>query len=183
MLLRVLRIKHLLIRILFSPAGKVFVASLSCWLLLFTYCKFRYWRDPHSAFFKSDHVYDLKYSAFRESQANAFIDYASRTSTTFKKASADPEICVVWLTAQRDGKNYIDPAIGSMLEGLTEKEREIMLVHVFFVNTDPSVHPSWNATWLRKAVDAAWSYDIDDETLAHLQELEQARNFQEKGVL
>ena len=90
---------------------------------------------------------------------------------------------MVWTTVQRNGKNYIDPAIGSMLEGLTDEERAKLLVHAFFVNTDPTVHDSWNATWLRKAVDAVWSYQVGNETMAHLRQLEQARDFREKGVL
>lgn len=175
--------RHLLTSIILSSAGKVFLVSLSCWLLSFTYCKFRYWRDPHSAFFNSDHVYDLKYTSFREAQANALIRYAAQPSANLKKASSNPEICVVWTTLQRNGKNYIDPAIASMLEGLTDEERAKILVHAFFVNTDPTVHDSWNATWLRKGVDHVWSYDIDNETMAHLQALEEARDFREKGVL
>jgi hypothetical protein len=169
---------------LFSlPAGKIFLISLLCWLLSFAYCKQRYWRDPHSAFFNSDHVYDLKYSALRTAQANAFVDAISQPGVVAKKASAQPEICAAFVTVPRNGKNYMVQAIGSMLEGLAEEERSKLFVYALFASTIPTSHPTWNATWLRNAADLVGTYEVTAETLTHLQELEEKRNFYEKGVL
>lgn len=182
MLLKTQWVRPFLSRLLHSPAFKVFLISLFCWLLSFVYCKGRYWRDPHSAFFDSEHVYDLQYSAVRESQANAYINLASLPSTTLKTASSNPEICAAIVTVKRDGKNYFEPAIGSMLEGLADDEREKLFLYVLFANTDPSVHLSWNTTWLNKAVDVVESYRISNLTRDQMQVLEEEHEFAEKGV-
>lgn len=44
-----------------------------------------YWRDPHSAFFDDRHVYDLKYSLFREHEAFQHI------SIGFQCSSSNPD--------------------------------------------------------------------------------------------
>lgn len=171
---------HFLLRKSFSiPAIQIFVLSLTTYLLIFTYCRFRYWRDPHSAFFNSDHVYDLKYSKFRDSQALSFI----HSNITLHKAGPNPEVCAAFVTVKRDNKQYIDAAIGSLLEGLTDHERRNLHLHVLFANTNPNIHPSWQKPWLDNAVDSARGYNVSADVLAHLQELETQRNFQEKGVL
>jgi hypothetical protein len=154
-----------------------------CWILAFQYCRIRYWREPHSAFFQSEHVYDLHYSQYREEQANGFIDKAMDTNVNLGKSSEDPEICAAFVTVKREGKQYIDAAVGSMLEGLTDEERSKLYAYVFFANADPTVHPTWNKPWLSNAVDAALSYNVSESTMDHLRQLEEKRNFYAKGVL
>jgi len=70
-----------------------------------------------------------------------------------------------------------------MLEGLSDKERGDMFVLVLFANGDPSIHPTWNATWLRAAVDLATTYEVGEEELAHLREMEEQYDFQQKGIM
>lgn len=80
-----------LLRLLFSPknmritplryvyqllkfsAAKTLLAAAILWLLLFQYGRYRFWRDPHSAFFNDRNVYDLKYSIYREYEAHHFV--------------------------------------------------------------------------------------------------------------
>lgn len=109
------------VRLFLSPAGRAFIISLSLWLLAFLYCRQHFWHDPHSAFFSSEHIYDLKYSAFRQLQAESFIastKFTNRTATV----SRHPEICAAFVTVKRETKQYIDAAVGSLLEGLTVEE-------------------------------------------------------------
>jgi hypothetical protein len=183
MLVPVANIWPFFLRIVLSPAGKTFVISLISWLLVFQYCHLRYWREPHSAFFHSKHVYEFKYSQYREVQANAFIERAKAPSTPLKKASANPEICGAFTTVKREKKQYIDVAVGSMLEGLTDEERSKLFAYVMFANVDPAVHPTFNQPWLNNAVDAAGGYNVSEEIMAHLRDLEERRDFREKGVL
>jgi len=105
------------------------------------------------------------------------------TDTSLGKVSENPEICAAFVTVRRDGKQYIDVAVGSMLEGLTDEERSKLYSYVFFANTDPAVHPTWDKPWLRNAVDAALSYNVSESTMEHLRELEEKRDFYAKGVL
>ncbi|TVY43147.1 hypothetical protein LSUB1_G001318 [Lachnellula subtilissima] len=182
MIVPIRNLRILFQRILFSSAGKVFIISSICWLLVFQYCRNRYWREPHSAFFQSEHVYDLQYSEYREEQANEFIDRAHDPNVKLTKASSHPDICAAFVTVKRENKQYIDAGIGSMLEGLTDEERSKLHAYVFFANTDPTVHPTWNQPWLKNAVDAALSYNVNATVMEHLRELEEKRNFYEKGV-
>jgi hypothetical protein len=183
MMVPIKNIRILLQRLLFSSAGKVFVTSAICWLLVFQYCRNRYWREPHSAFFQSEHVYDLQYSEYREEQANEFIDRAIDPNVTLGKASAHPEICAAFVTVKRENKQYIDAGVGSMLEGLTDEERSKLYAYVLFANTNPTIHPTWDQPWLKSSVDAALSYNVNDTVMEHLCELEEKRDFYEKGVL
>jgi hypothetical protein len=169
------------VRLFLSPAGRAFIISLSLWLLAFLYCRQHFWHDPHSAFFWSEHVYDLKYSAFRQLQAESFIastKFTNRTATV----SRHPEICAAFVTVKRETKQYIDAAVGSLLEGLTVEERGKLWLYVLFADTDPSVHQSWKG-WLGKAADEVGSYAVNNQTLHHLRTLEKERNWYEKGVL
>jgi hypothetical protein len=106
-----------------------------------------------------------------------------RTNKTAKMTSGQPEICAAFVTVKRESKQYVDVAIGSLLEGLTEDEREMLYIHVLFANTDPTIHPSWGKSWLRGVVDSVESYVVSDEVLQHLRTLEMERNWREKGVL
>ncbi len=87
------------------------------------------------------------------------------------------------MTVRREPKQYIDQAIGSMLEGLSYAEKEDLFVFVLFANGDPSIHPTWNATWLRAAVDFATTYEVGEEELARLREMEEKYDFQQKGIM
>lgn len=172
----------LLIRLLFSPAGRAFIISLSIWLLAFVSCRHRYWRDPHSAFFSSEHVYDLKYSAYRASQAETFIASPKSRNSKTRVGSSHPEICAAFVTVKRETKQYVDVAVGSLLVGLTDQERAKLYLYVLFANTDPTVHPSWKG-WLDGAADEVGRYSVNETTREHLRGLEEERNWYEKGVL
>lgn len=182
MLLSTKWVRHLLNRAVHSPATKAFILSLLCWLLSFAFCKARYWRDPHSAFFNSDHVYDLQYSAIRDAQAESLIHAVSQ-NTKPRNISGEHEICAAFVTVRREGKNYFEAAVGSMFEGLADVEREKLFLYVLFADMDPTVHPSWDALWLQRLVDSYETYQVDNATLEHLQVLANERNFREKGVL
>jgi hypothetical protein len=185
MLVPTLRWRHLPVLPIFvlrTPAGKTFILSLCCWLLAFAYSKNRFWRNPHSAYFNSDYAYKHQYSGFRASQADAFIAAATNNNSV-SKASASPEICAAIVTVQRN-PSYVNHAIASMLEGLSDEERSRLFVRILFADTVPSVHSSWNATWIQNAVDLVATYDgVSSEMLENLREMQEQRDFGAKGVL
>ncbi|KAB8074374.1 hypothetical protein BDV29DRAFT_156733 [Aspergillus leporis] len=167
-----------------SLAGKVLLASLLLYGLAFEYCRLHYWRDPHSAFFDDTHVYDLKYSLFREHEAlqyisayNAKIDPPNSTI-----ASSNPRMCLAFVTVKRDHVNYFDASIGSLLSGLDDRERRALSVNVLFANTNPELHPSWRQLWMDRLMDSVSSYNVSDEDFRRLQALEESHNYYEKGV-
>lgn len=169
--------------ILNFPASRTLIVSGVLWLVVFAYCKHRFWRDPHSAFFSSDGVYDLHYSADRKNQSQAYISHVSQPTQHLPKGSATPEICAAFVTVKRENKQYVDEAVASVLEGLNEDERRKLSLQILFADTETQKHPSWEKEWLRNAVDKMVSYNVSDETMSKLKEWEMARNFYSKGVL
>ncbi|KAI9035346.1 uncharacterized protein KD926_003707 [Aspergillus affinis] len=165
-------------------ATKIFLGALLLWLFIFQYCRFKLWRDPHSAFFNDRHVYDLGYSLYRERQGQHFISQFNSPSDPPKsiKGGSDPLVCVSFVTIRRKLDNYFDPSIGSLLEGLDDKERRALHLNILFADTDPTRHPSWGQEWLTRLVDSAGQYNVSETELKHLQVLEKEENFYEKGV-
>ncbi|OOF95835.1 hypothetical protein ASPCADRAFT_168543 [Aspergillus carbonarius ITEM 5010] len=184
-----------LTHILKLRASRIFVPSLLLWLLLYAYCRTRFWRDPHSAFFQDDHVYDLDYSLYRERESMHFLarhnaptsppenefyySYAKNTSETENKP---PAVCIAIVTVHRRQDTYFDASVGSLLKGLTEQERRAMYLTVLFADTDPMVHPSWGQKWVERLLDQARGYNVSAEQLEDLKMWEAERNFYKKGV-
>lgn len=77
---------------------------------------------------------------------------------------------------------HYQAAIGSLLTGLTPIERSDLYLTVLNANTNATEHPTWNKEWLERIVDDAYTYDVEPDTLAHLQNLEETANYAEKGV-
>ncbi|KAL4864793.1 hypothetical protein BDV12DRAFT_175641 [Aspergillus spectabilis] len=171
-------------------ASRIFLSSLFIWLLIYSYCRVQFWRDPHSAFFQDRHVYDLDYSLVREHEAWHFIlqhnsainppDYHYTKSEP--RPGSTPTVCVAMVTVRRDADTYFEASVGSLLEGLDDRERRALYLSVLFADTNPRVHPSWGQKWVDRVIDLAETYDVSEGQLQHLRELERERNFYEKGV-
>jgi hypothetical protein len=163
----------------------------------FTYGRFFLWRDPHSAYFRSETVYDLDYSAARQREARAFIanvtrieddrdDADTREGKRWPKTGATPAVCAAFVTVRRESEAarlYLADAIGSMLAGLDPRERAALNVSLLFADTDPARHPDWHAPWVRALVDTAAGYTgLPELERAGLRQAEEDRDLQLKGV-
>lgn len=168
-----------------ARAVKVLFSCVLLWLVAFQYCRQLFWRDPHSAFFDDRQVYNLKYSLYREREAQHFImqHNSLREPTEPVKGAPNPMLCASFVTVGRPSDNYFDPSIGSLLEGLDPRERRALYLRVLFADTDPAKHPSWDQKWVARLIDAANTYNVSSDQFHHLQMLEEDRNFYEKGVL
>lgn len=183
----------------------LFIAA-SIWLSFFSYFKHIYWREPHSAFFDSTHIYEQDYSARRQKSGLAFLEELTARNQTslFSNSGSNsnlvgasdgdgdtevPDMCIAYVTVKRDmqGKNdgwqYIDGALGTMVDGLSEEQRKRLWVYVLFADMDPGVHPLWGEKWLRRVVDEYGGYDVEDSKRLWLGELMNAKDWQVKGVL
>jgi hypothetical protein len=169
------------------PAFRAFLISAVLYLLTFEYCRIRYWRDPHSAFFDISGVYDWKYSLAREHEANHFVSFYDGIDDPapdhITKSSDEPLLCAAFATVKRDSDNYFEESIGSMLEGLDLRERRALHLKVLFANTDPTKHPNWGQRWMNRVIDTIETYNVSETSFQHLQKLEADRDFREKGVL
>src|SRR5947208_6148074 len=168
------------------PAIRAFLLSAAVYIAAFTYCSYAFWRDPHSAFFKSDHVYDLKYSASRQADGLELVKAAnsSEGATNILKAGENPALCAVFMTVKRGKKEYLTESLGSMLHGLTAEERENLYLSVLFLDTEPSVHPYWTQAWVRRLADSTAGYNnLTEDQFREIRDAEEVRNFYVKGVL
>lgn len=173
-------------RLLRWPAIRVLIGSILIWVVIFEYCRYHLWRDPHSAYFNDEHVYDLRYSLYREREARHFIGRYN-TPTDAPNATVgdghNPAICAVFVTVKRGLDDYFEPSLGSLFEGLDVRERQALRLNVLFADTDPTRHPSWGERWVGRLVDSAGSYNVSEEKLQRVKDAERDRNFYVKGVL
>lgn len=198
-------------RLLAFPAARALLVCAVLWLLAFTYGKVFLWRDPHSAYFSSESVYDLDYSATRQQQARDFIAQVNREALANEaddvankieggmgtgsvpakkkqrqKTGDTPALCAAFVTVRRDNdaaRLYMADALGSMLAGLDVRERAALNVSLLFGNMDPARHPDWDAPWVRALADSAAGYSgLTDLQRAGLTKAEEARDLQLKGV-
>lgn len=172
-------------RMIRVPAIRVLLICAFFWLITYGYFRHRLWRDPHSAFFDDQQVYDLKYSLYRERQARHFISrYNSLTDVPdVIKGGPNPAICAIFVTVKRGFDEYFEPSIGSLLEGLDPRERHALRLNVLFADTDPTKHSSWDQRWVERLTDSASMYNVTDEQFERVRQAEKERNFYVKGVL
>ncbi|KEQ68079.1 hypothetical protein M436DRAFT_68450 [Aureobasidium namibiae CBS 147.97] len=161
-----------------TPSGRVLLFTTTIWLLSLVYCKRRYWRDPHSAFFDSSTVYDQGYSSVREQEG---MDFLGNSSSPTYTTSLNPVICAGIATVRRSNVQYVNTTVSSMLVGLSREERSAVHVRLLFADTNPQDHPDYGRQWLGR-LDHVETYNVSSQTLAHLEALEDAQNFYEKGV-
>ena len=166
-----------------SSAGVTLACTAIIWLSIFAACKHLLWRDPHTAFFSEDGVYDLDYSSFRQAEAHEYIaqaDAGAHNQTQIPKTGT-PSICAAITTFNRHGRQYLNETVGSMLAGLTDEERNELEVQLLFAHVNSTVHPDWNAQWL-DTIDRWSTYNVSTKELGQVQEWETAENFYAKGV-
>ncbi|EGE02320.1 hypothetical protein TEQG_01358 [Trichophyton equinum CBS 127.97] len=176
---------HTAFQLLKLTAVKTLLAAALIWLVIFQYCRYQFWRDPHSAFFNDRAgVYDLGYSLSREREANHFVTRknAPVEPPASVKGGTDPLFCVAFVTVRREADDYFDPSVGSLLVGLDPRERRALHLHILFADTDPMRHPSWGQKWVDRLTDISETYNVTASQLEHLKKLETERNFYEKGV-
>lgn len=146
-----------------SPACKVLAGTAILWLSLFAACKQLLWRDPHAAFFSENGVYDLDYSSYRRSEAHEYMDQAHLGDHNSKGEAArlPPVICAAITTFNRNGRQYLNETVGSMLAGLTEEERSVLDVRLLFAHADSTVHPIGTTSgWMRWIIGARTMYQM-----------------------
>jgi hypothetical protein len=166
-----------------SPAGVTLACTAIIWLSIFAACKHLLWRDPHTAFFSEDGAYDLDYSSFRQAEAHEYIAQAEEGAhnRTEISTTGTPSICAAITTFNRNGRQYLNETVGSMLAGLTDEERNELDVQLLFAHVNSTVHPDWGAKWL-DTLDQWGTYNVSEEDLGQVQEWETAQNFYAKGV-
>ena len=205
-----------------SPILNTLLAFLVTFTLLVSYGKTYFYRDPGSIFYDATHAYVKWYSHVREVEAGTFLALVNATWNGFQNGGTSgnltmgnrmsavyspgnhaegkkPSTCAVFMTMKREGEQYIELALASMLADLTRAERQDLHVAILFAHMDPTIHPSWQRPWLRQLVDEAFAYEnfynsskssntegpatsSASESLEYLSNLEKNNDYPFKGV-
>ena len=167
-----------------TPVGLSLVLFLSIFLPLIHHCKHTYFRDPTSAFFDPVRGYERSYSLQREQQAlekvvesanhDGFVSPPVRHARVLR-------MCIGIATVAREGEQYVQRTVGSLLAGLNETQRSEIRLLTLIAHTTPEVHPAFDETWLRVLSDEVLLYDGRNPYLNQLIHWESDRNFLAKG--
>ncbi|KAH7121596.1 hypothetical protein EDB81DRAFT_814126 [Dactylonectria macrodidyma] len=166
------------------------VTCLALLLCMAWFGRLHFYRDPGSVFFDKDRAYETDYSAHRRVESQQFIDayvngtksYINGTSQFVNNESGPNKTLCVALSSVKRQTQYLQTTIGTLLHGLTARERADLHVSVLIAETDPTRHPSWHEGWIRRAVDDFYTYQVNATKKAHLQKLEEAGEYSEKGM-
>ncbi|KAL8788630.1 MAG: hypothetical protein Q9213_001558 [Squamulea squamosa] len=150
-------------RLIITTAGRALLFFLIIYLLLIQACRHAFYRDPTSAFFDPSRAYERVYSLQRQQQADSFIQAANISVEEHPRPVKEVRMCLGIATVKRPGKQYIRPAFGSLMEGLTEEERKHIYTVVLIGHTDPSRHPINHEPWLENLADRVLTYDTSNE--------------------
>ncbi|KAJ5430548.1 Glycosyl transferase family 54 [Penicillium cf. griseofulvum] len=111
-------------------------------------------------------MYNIDYSLYREREIS--------TPPPYVKSDLIPAVCIAIVTVRRDSDGYFKVSVSLLLEGLDERERSNLYLSVLFANIEPRVE---------RLTDSAASYNVSDNQLKHLHDLEIEKNFYKKGQL
>lgn len=129
-------------------------------------------RDPGPWFFNSKFAYAPRYSAIRLQQAERFIEASIQTPPDPRNDNSTPQICVGIPSIARNGTRYLRATMGSLLSGLSEKERDGIRLVVFIPHADPTIHPAYRESWLSNLADEVLLYNVTQKELEHVQSSE-----------
>jgi hypothetical protein len=170
--------------VLQSAAFRILVATGIAWIIVFSYFKHvLFWREPHSAFFNPETVYDFHYSTERLKTSDIFIDSADNDPNFSATLATDaPVLCASIGTVKRK-INFLNGTVGTMIATLTDEERSAVDVRVSFLSTHADTHPDYDAAWL-KTVDYYGAYqNVSEGEMQNLTKWEADMKYiQRKGV-
>lgn len=157
--------------------------SALLWILSYQYLQFTASRDPTSYFFIESSGYERRYSLQREQQAYQLIRSANISSATSVKSQREPFMCVgVATVARPSAQQYVRGTIGSLLEGLSDDERQTLYLMPFIAHTKPSDHPTRQEPWLAALSDRVLEYELDGEELSRLRHFEEGHHHRNKSM-
>lgn len=159
---------------------KIFAGFSIFFLFLIQYCRHANQRDPTSYFFDPAHAYDRVYSASRMREADAFIKSAELLSGGPKPVKQVPEMCIGIATVARRGEQYVRQTIGSLLDGLSEAERDTLYLNILVAHTEPSKHPIFGDKWAKTLPNKLLAYDKTD--IPRIQEWEAGGWYRNKTI-
>ncbi|RAL05754.1 uncharacterized protein BO80DRAFT_344083 [Aspergillus ibericus CBS 121593] len=139
-------------------------------------------RDPTSYFFDPSHAYEPRYSAHRIQEAKSFLSRASNWPSPPEPRNTPPTLCVGVVTVRRRREQYVGLTVASLLEGLTESERNSIFLDLLIAHTDPMAHPIYSEKWVETLPDRVLRYPPDDPDLQQIREWEKGGWYRNKTI-
>ncbi|KAJ2895644.1 hypothetical protein MKZ38_006283 [Zalerion maritima] len=174
-------------------SGLLLLLCIPIGLFLFfsQYARTHFWRDPTSAYFDASRAYERRYTARRLLDTSEFVDRYNVTSNSgggapeFKRHAQDgeaPFMCIGMNTIIRpSGEVYARNALGSVLAGMLQVERDQIFLMPMIGHINASLHPIFTEPWLSRVADRVLTYKTSEtlppkkyERMEHL-ELERQR--------
>lgn len=153
------------------------------WYLGFWYLSNASAVDPTSYFFDRAKGYERIYSSKREEQALTYIETANKADFTRPTSRDSPSMCIGIATITRKSdKQYVEGAVGSLLEGLTDAERAQIYLILFIAHTDPSRHPIFQELWPQTVSNEVLTYNVSDNDLKQLRMFEDEHHPRNKSI-
>ncbi|KAK4897053.1 hypothetical protein LTR49_028058 [Elasticomyces elasticus] len=125
----------------------------------------------------------LRTTSFRDPAPGSSMLQAHTTiGTPLSEANRPSNVCVGIPSIARKGARYLRLAVGSLLEGLAQEERDRIHLAALIAHTDPMLHPAYHEPWLANLVDDVLVYDLPPDELKHITDLEKNRAYYATGA-
>jgi hypothetical protein len=149
-----------------------FCLLLLTYFCLYQYCRISFYADSTSYFFNPNKAFAPGYSSQRQEEAFAFLEDSSNLPFKRLVNSSSPKICIGITSIAREGVSYLYHSTGSLLEGLSNDERQQIELKILIAHTNATIHPNWNSNWLRNVADEVLDYGPPFENESYIRVLE-----------
>ena len=169
--------------ILRSTTFCILLVGFSAWIISYRHFTVASARDPTSYFFNPAKGYQRLYSLDREKEAYAYLKDYNHTNVSPPAAPEHPFICAGIATIARPSQEqYVRGAVGSLLQGLTDAQRQTIHLTTFVAHTDPTAHPIYREPWLKGVSNEVLTYDVPETELAQLRLFEEQHHPRNKSM-
>ncbi|RHZ72384.1 hypothetical protein CDV55_108214 [Aspergillus turcosus] len=160
------------------------------YFLLLIFCHFNSARDPGSFFFRPEEGYRPHYSIGRIRESLQFISRFNQSSAQPEQSlqnvtsgGRDPTICAGIVTVKRPIQQNLDTAVGSLLDGLSRKQRANIVIHVLFALSNPSDHPDYQQPWASNVIDRILTYKNSGADVDKMERWERKNMIKDKSLI
>ncbi|KAL3470522.1 hypothetical protein BJX99DRAFT_267375 [Aspergillus californicus] len=140
------------------------------------------YHDPTSFFFDASRAYTRQYSSKRIAEAEKFLSTASDMAPLARLPGEEPTMCVGIVTVRRRGDQYVGLTVASLLDGLSNLERQKILLHLLIGNSNPTEHPIYSEKWVETLPDRVLTYSEDDSNFEQIREWEEGGWYRNKTI-
>lgn len=141
------------------PSTLATIIFVSVYALLIYILSFISRSDPGSIFFDSSYAYTPKYSAYRAKQATNFIQaYQDGARKPKWSPVHDAPLCI-GISSPPSAAHVLLLTLGSLLEGMSDAERETLHINILIAHTDPETHAALDEPWLGYLADQVFLYN------------------------